>query len=296
MSVEAGAAQTRRRMPAADVPPVLQTPPEFLEKLPIVIYACDRNGRILWFNERAAELWGRRPRIGDDSEKYCGSYKLYFGGRPISREETPIAAVLRTGVPVRGAEGKVERPDGTSIWAVVHIEPVEDGNGNIAGAINCFHDISDRVNAAALLYEHDQRLTATYEHAGIGIAEIDGDGMLRRMNAHLSAMLGYPQEELLGRSIFDPDLAEEIEPDQTQFRRQVNGEIDSYTVEKRFRRSGGGNLWVSVTSSSVCDAEGRFLYAVRIQRDVTGQRVAEDERRRRPAGGTAVSCDRGVLR
>ena len=30
-------------------------------------------GRVLWFNAKASELWGRSPRIGDDSELYCGS-------------------------------------------------------------------------------------------------------------------------------------------------------------------------------------------------------------------------------
>src|SRR5690349_1215207 len=77
---------------------------EFVEQLPIAVYACDARGRILWFNSRAAQLWGRLPRVGDDSELFCGSYKLYFDGRLISREQTPMAEVLRTGIPVRGVE------------------------------------------------------------------------------------------------------------------------------------------------------------------------------------------------
>ena len=88
------------------IPAILQASPKFLDKLPLAIYACDGDGRILWFNARAAELWGRKPRIGDDTEKYCGSYKLYFGGREIAREETPMAAVLRTGIPSPGRGGK----------------------------------------------------------------------------------------------------------------------------------------------------------------------------------------------
>jgi PAS domain-containing protein len=70
---------------------------EFVEQLPIAICACDAQGRILWFNSRATELWGRSPRIGDDSELFCGSYKRVFDGRPISRDQTPMAEVLRTG-------------------------------------------------------------------------------------------------------------------------------------------------------------------------------------------------------
>src|ERR1700704_5560028 len=108
--------------------------PAFLEQLPIAIYACDARGRLLWFNARASELWGRSPRVGDDSELYCGSYKLYFDGRPTSRDQTPMAEVLRTGIPIRGVEARVERPDGSHIRAVVHINAIRNEQGNVIGA------------------------------------------------------------------------------------------------------------------------------------------------------------------
>jgi hypothetical protein len=34
--------------------------------------------------------------VGDDSEKYCGSYGSHFNGRRISRDETTMAADLAT--------------------------------------------------------------------------------------------------------------------------------------------------------------------------------------------------------
>src|SRR5205085_3454936 len=210
-------------------------------------------GRILWFNARAAKLWGRAPRLGDDGEKFCGSYQLDFDGRPISREECPMAAVLRTGRAIGGVEAKLERPNGSSIWAMVHIEPIEDEDGRIVGAINCFHETTD------LHRVFDQRQAATYDHAGIGIAEVDAEARLMRANMQLAALFACAPEQLLGRSIFDPCLAEEIEEDRAQFARQVAGEIERYSVEKRFRRMDGTVLWAAVTSASVRDGEGRFL-------------------------------------
>jgi PAS domain S-box-containing protein len=254
---------------------LLSRPPEFIEMLPLAIYACDREGRILWFNAPAAELWGRKPRIGDDSEKYCGSYKLYLGGRQITRQETPMASVLRTGIPVRGAQGEVERPDGTRVWAMMHIEPVQDENGGVVGAINCFHDVTDRVRAEERLRQQDQRLAATYECAGVGIAEVGPDGKLLRVNNQLTALLGRSADELLGRSIFDAAFTESADEDREQFRRQVNGEIDRYTIEKRLIRRDGSKLWTAITSTSVYDTEGQFSYAVRVQQDITARKSAE---------------------
>lgn len=128
---------------------LLQTAPEFIELLPVAAYACDAEGRILWFNQRAAEMWGRTPCVGDASERFCGSWKLYFGGRTITHAETPMADVLRTGRAVHGAEGLVERPDGSQVWATVHIDPVKDAKGELLGAIKLLprhHRIAPRAH------------------------------------------------------------------------------------------------------------------------------------------------------
>lgn len=141
----------------------LSASPVLLNNLPMAIYACDAKGRILWFNRRAAEIWGRSPQIADDAEVFCGSYRRYFNGRRISREETPMAAVLRTGEPAHGVECEVERPDGTRITAMFHIEPVEDEDQGLIGAINCFHETTAMRLAADSAAQRAEEQTALFE-------------------------------------------------------------------------------------------------------------------------------------
>jgi PAS domain S-box-containing protein len=267
----------------------------FLEQLPVAIYACDAAGRILWFNARATEFWGRVPRVGDDGELYCGSYKLYFDGRLIAREQAPTAEVLRTGVPIRGVEARVERPDGSDIWVVVHITPVEDDDGKVIGAINCFHERADgaRLELSDARPEdwmraRDERLAATYEHVGAGLVEVDRDGRMLRVNRQLCELTGYSAPELLGRTVFQETLPEDVDRDRQQFRRQVAGEIDRYTIEKRIFRRNGDHIWAAVTSSSIRDAAGKFLYAVRVQHDITNRKLAEQALARRRDEQTAL--------
>ena len=249
----------------------LHVPQVFLEGLPIAIYACASDGRILWFNERASTLWGRRPRIGDPSELYCGSYKVFLDGRQISRDETPMAHVLRTGVAVHGAEARVERPDGSVIWAMVHIDPVRGPDGTIIGAINCFHETNGPPR------DEERRLAATYEQAGIGIVEVDEGGRLLRANAHARKLLEFSAGQSVGASIFEWMASEDAERDRQQLRRLVAGEIDRYSLENRLQCHDGRHLWMSATSRSVRDVEGRFLYAVRVLQDIT-QRKSTEER------------------
>ena len=153
--------------------------------------------------------------------------------------------------------------------------------GEIMSTRSTIVDLTDRVPANETPHLQDQRLAATYDSADIGIAEVNADGRLARVNAHLSALLGYSARELLGRSIFDPDLSEDPEEDLAQFRRLVTGEIDRYTIEKRVQRRDGGELWMSITSASVRDAEGRFLYAVRVQQDIGARKSVEEALARR---------------
>ncbi len=257
----------------------LQTPPDFLDKLPVAIYACDAEGRILWFNQLAAALWGRMPRIGEDGDRFCGSFKAYVGDRLIARNELPMATVLRTGRRVRGFEGRLEQPDGTFVWVSLHIDPMEDDAGTRVGAICCFHEMPSPRRADTTFYEQE-RLAQTFEHAGIGIVEVDAEGRLLRVNSRLADLMGYAPEELLGKVIFAESHEADAEADRAQFRRQVAGEIDRYTIEKRIKTKAGGYFWASVTSSSVCDADGQFLYAVRVEHDITERKRGEQAAQR----------------
>ena len=178
-------------------------PSEFLEALPLAAYACDASGRILWFNKRATDLWGRTPRIGDDSELYCGSFRLVFDGRETSRAETPMAHVLRTGDTVDGAEGIVIRPDGSEVRAMVHITPTRDENGTVIGAINCFHDATDLRRLTEAVKEKQEELEDFFENATVPLHIVSKDGIIMRANAAELAMLGYAAHEYIGRPVAD---------------------------------------------------------------------------------------------
>ena len=58
---------------------------EAIEALPAAIYMTDAEGRLTFYNEAAAELWGCRPELGES--KFCGSWKLYWpDGTPLPHE------------------------------------------------------------------------------------------------------------------------------------------------------------------------------------------------------------------
>jgi PAS domain S-box-containing protein len=256
---------------------LLETAPDIIEALPLAVYACDKEGRILWFNSRAAELWGRRPAINAMADRFCGFYKFYFNGelRPLDR--CPMADVLRTGNPVHGAEGRMLRPDGTSIWATVHIEPVEDDTGALIGAINCFHDTTAAHRAYAELEDF-------FENSVLPMHIVARDGTIVRANKAELAMLGIAAEDYIGKSIVDFH-ADRTAIDDILRRLRRCEPIHDYPA--RLRASDGSIRHVLVTSSARTN-DGEFVNTRCVTIDITEQKRVEDTLASRMAEQTAL--------
>jgi PAS domain S-box-containing protein len=124
---------------------------ELLQALPAAIYTTDASGRITFFNEAAASLWGCRPELG--KSEFCGSWKLYRpDGTPLPHDECPMALALKERRPIRGMEAVAERPDGSRVPFLPYPTPLFDEAGALTGAINMLVDITERKRA-----EHSDR-------------------------------------------------------------------------------------------------------------------------------------------
>ena len=113
---------------------------------PVAVYSCDASGVIQEYNNRAAELWGRRPKVGDTDERFCGSFKMYRpDGSYMPHEQCPMGDVLTGKLPgVTDGEVHIERPDGSWVVVIVNIAPLKDDQGQPVGTINCFYDVTER--------------------------------------------------------------------------------------------------------------------------------------------------------
>ncbi|HXK34484.1 MAG TPA: ATP-binding protein [Dehalococcoidia bacterium] len=141
-----------------------------LENMGVAVYATDAQGRITFFNEEAAALWGRRPELG--VERWCGSMRVYWpDGAPMALDVSPVAQALQSGKAVRGHEAIAERPDGTRVNFVPYPTPVFDTDGNLTGVVNVLVDITARKRAESALQEQEASLVAALEEKQRVLAE-----------------------------------------------------------------------------------------------------------------------------
>ena len=85
-----------------------------LRAIPAAIYVTDAEGRITFYNEAAAELWGHGRSSAAPDGAVRGACTSRTAGR-CAHDECPMAMTLREGASPPGQEAIVERPDGTRV-------------------------------------------------------------------------------------------------------------------------------------------------------------------------------------
>ena len=109
--------------------------------------------------------------------------------------ENPVDKTLETGkvVGLANHTALISRA-GIEISIEDSAAPIRDAQGRISGAVMVFHDVSRRRTAERALRASEERLSAVFAQAALGIAVADLDGRLQEANLKFCAILGYSLE------------------------------------------------------------------------------------------------------
>jgi PAS domain S-box-containing protein len=272
-SIKGVANAARAALGLRDEERAFEVPVRLFEQLPFAVYVCDRDGLVLRYNRRAAELWGRSPQLRDPNERFCGSYRMFRpDGSLLPHHQCPMADVLRTGVSVREQEVHIERPDGLRGIALVDIEAVKDSDGNVIGAVNCFQDITERKRTE----EATLRLAAIVENSDDAIVSKDLHGIITTWNSGAERIFGYLAEEIIGKPIMMLIPLDHQKEEEAILRRIRLGErVEHYQTIRQ--RKDGSLVDISLSISPLRNAQGKVIGASKIVRDITEHKRNETQ-------------------
>lgn len=130
-------------------------------------------------------------------------------------------------------------------------------------------------NSKLAAQDSDARFQATFEQAAVGIAIVGLDGRWSRVNRRLCEFLDYEEAELLRLGFQDVTFADDLNTDMNLVQQAVAGDIDNYSLEKRYVRRDGSVVWGDLSVSVQRGRHGEPLYFISVVVDIQARKEAE---------------------
>ncbi len=250
-----------------------------MESLDNVIATVDHDGCFLYMNDVAATQLGRPA--GDLIGKTMGEL---FPASVADRQLQHIRQVISQDRSIVAEAQSFVR--GVPRWYRTTIQPVHDEYGKVAFALINSTDIDDLKRAQeelrALNHTLEQRVAVRsaevqdlYDYAPIGYHSLDEDGLYVRINQTELGWLGYPREEVLGRSFADfTTPAGKIKFQSKLIELTQTGAVGN--LEYEMVRKDGSTFPCLINATGIYDADGVFVMSRSTMLDNTvGKRAAD---------------------
>jgi PAS domain S-box len=137
-------------------------------------------------------------------------------------------------------------------------------------------EIAERRKAEEALRESEGRFRAIFNHASVGIAEVRPDGRFLRANAKLCEILGRQEDVLLKMTFQELTHPDDLPENLALIQETLEGRRDSCSIEKRYVRSDGMDVWCRLSVSLVRTAEGTPKHFISVAEDISERKRTTD--------------------
>ncbi|MEO3991151.1 diguanylate cyclase [Pseudocitrobacter sp. Cyp-38S] len=146
------------------------------------------------------------------------------------------------------------------------------------------------------IIESEERFRNAMEYSAIGMALVSTEGQWLQVNKSLCQFLGYNADELCAMTFQQLTLPEDLDADLRQRSSLINGEINAYSMEKRYYTRQGEVVWALLAVSLVRNPDSSPLYFIAQIEDINelkkteqiNQRLMERITLANEAGGVGI--------
>ncbi|MBA7854587.1 diguanylate cyclase [Enterobacter sp. RHBSTW-00901] len=123
--------------------------------------------------------------------------------------------------------------------------------------------------------ESEERFRNAMEYSAIGMALVGVEGQWLQANKALCSFLGYSQKELQSLTFQQLTWPEDLNSDLKLLEQLVRGDINNYSLEKRYYTRNGEVVWALLVVSVVRHADGSPLYFIAQIEDINDLKQTE---------------------
>ena len=198
-----------------------------VEYNPASIVITDKAGRIEYINPKFSNL------TGYSSEELIGKTPAVLkSGKTSPEEYKQLWTTIQAGDEWKG-EFCNRKKNGDLYWESASISPIHDASGKITHYVGVKEDISERKRIEGELEQARSNFDYFFNKIEDLLYVLDPEGRIIHVNQAICLRLGYTQEELIGRSMFDFHDPERKEEARIEMRKMLGGQLGYGSVPIR---------------------------------------------------------------
>ena len=240
------------------------------ENSAVAIMLADENEQIISWNKYTEELLG----IATDDLYLKPVETLY----PIDEWKKIRSKNIREKGLQHHMETRIFKINNKLIDIDLSLSVLKNHEGNVVGTIGVIKDISERKQLERNLLKSEKKFKQLYEKAPVPYHTLSENGEIISVNEKWCQILGYTNDEVIGKSIFDFIVADERESAKSSFRKKIK-EKNKYSEanERKFITRDGGKRIFVIRDFFSYDKKDNLDSINTIMIDITKQKKIDDE-------------------
>ena len=254
-----------------------------------LLLVVDKSGSVKYANPTSLATFGisLEESIGTDAFAYLhpDDVERVFT-QFLELLQTPRGSIRDT-VRIVAANGEVREIELVSTYALDSVA--------VAGIILNGRDVTEQNNYVKQLHVLEERFRVAFEDNMAPMIFTDLDDRVFAANDAFCNMIGFTREEVMGRDSTPFTYPEDIGITEASHRRILRGEEGQSRYVKRYVRKDGRLIYVEVLRSPARDEDGKILYNVISERDITDERTLAAELSHQALHDTLTGLSNRVL-
>ncbi|MBM0741669.1 PAS domain S-box protein [Phormidium sp. CLA17] len=249
----------------------------------------DGTWKCVYFSPNCEKLFGYSP------DEFLADSNLWMSRILPEDQEQVVIPIFRDILAgqIATMEFRFRHRDGSIRWISDAVNPRWDANAN-CWVVTCVEtNITahkqaeatlqadqeraqrERQQANNALRQSEARFRAIFDQIEIGMNLAQLSGTYLQVNSAFCNLVGYSEAELLSMTYQDLTYPEDHELEMPLAAQMQAGDLQTYSLEKRYVQKNGQLRWVNVHVSSVLDSQDNVLFATTMVEDIGDRKQAE---------------------
>ncbi|MGZ8162242.1 MAG: PAS domain S-box protein [Methylobacter sp.] len=237
-----------------------------VEQSASAVIITDLDGRIEYLNPKFTEL------TGYSSEELVGQNAGILHPDDMSKEHYhAMREMLFSWGEWRG-EIKNRKKNGNIYWAHECVSTIKNAQGEITHFLTVEEDITQKKEVESALSESEERFRQMAEMTGEWLWEQDPDGYYTYSSTAVNQILGFKQEEVIGKHYTEFLTAQ----DKVSQQSYAGSHQPFYALINHYQHKDGHEVLTESTGLPIISADGKLLKWRGVDRDITARKHFQD--------------------